>query len=288
MPAKPTFLGIGAQKCASTWLYDILSDHPQACLAAEKELDFFSHRFDFGFQWYERQFHRCEEHKAVGEVSPSYFHGAGVPRRVYEYDRAMRLILFLRDPIDRAISNHKHEVRTGHLAGHDLSFEFGLENNPSYIEQGLYATHLERWLECFSLNQILVVMLDDIVSDPAEVARTVYRFLKIDDTHVARAVTSRANESYLDRFRWLAAARRTARHAVRRAKLDWLWHALGKMGARRFYRSLNRAAAESVIPPMHESTRARLRQKFEPEVRRLEETLGRSLAGWLKPLESRT
>ena len=61
----------------------------------------------------------------------------------------MKLILFLRNPLDRLISNHKHEIRVSHLAGNELSVEFGLMNNPSYVEQGLYATHLERWLEYF-------------------------------------------------------------------------------------------------------------------------------------------
>lgn len=279
--ASPTFLGIGAQKCASTWLYDILSDHPQVCLGTKKELDFFSYYFDYGFQWYERQFHRSPEHIAVGEVSPSYFHGAGVPRRVHDYDRAMRLILCLRDPIDRALSNHRHEVRTGHVAGDDLSFEFGLRNNPSYVEQGLYGTHLHRWLDCFPMQQMLVLLVDDIVADPATVARNVYAFLRIDVGHSPRALSSRANESFVDRYKWLAEAKSQARTAVRRVKLDWLWLTLGKMGATKLYRTLNRASPESVIPSMRESTRNQLRQTFEPEIRSLEQILGRSLEGWL-------
>ena len=153
---KPAFIGIGAQKCASTWLYNILADHPEVWLSEKKELDFFSYYYDYGFQWYERNF-ESDESLVAGEVSPSYFHGKGVPKRVFEYDANLRLILFLRDPIERAISNHKHEVRIGHFRGSDLSFERGLKNNPSYISQGLYATHLEKWLEYFPKDWLLFV-----------------------------------------------------------------------------------------------------------------------------------
>lgn len=277
---KPNFLGIGAQKCASTWLHDILVDHPEVCLGPRKELDFFSYWFDFGFQWYENQFPAAESHEAIGEVSPSYFHGVCVPRRVFEYNRHMRLILFLRDPVDRAMSNHKHEVRIGHLVGDDLSFERGLENNPSYVEQGLYSTHLERWLAFFPLSQILVVLLDDIVADPAEVARGVYRFLRVDDTHVPQGLNARSNESYVNRFRWLEHARTDAQGVLRAANMYWLWRTLSRLGARRFYRGLNRTTSESVIPSMLDSTKISLQQKFDSEVRRLEQILGRSLKGW--------
>jgi hypothetical protein len=145
----------------------------------------------------------------------------------------------------------------------------------------LYCTHLHRWLEYFPLQQILVVLFDDIAADPAEVARSVYTFLQIDASHCPQALSSRSNESYVDRYAWLAGAMRQARETVRRVKLDWLWHLVGRMGARRLYRGVNRATSESVIPPMQDSTRRRLRLEFETEVRGLETILGRSLAGWL-------
>ncbi len=112
--SKPAFLGIGAQKSATTWLYDILSDHPDVCLSEQKELDFFSHYFDFGYQWYERQFPVHGAECIAGEVSPSYFHSPAVPERVHAYAPDIKLILLLREPVQRAISNHKHEVRIDH------------------------------------------------------------------------------------------------------------------------------------------------------------------------------
>ena len=188
---KPSFVGIGAQKCASTWLYDILADHPSVALGDDKELDFFSNYFDRGYQWYEERL-ADDATKLTGEVSPSYFHGVDVPARIFDYDPTMRLILFLRDPIERAMSNHKHEIRIGHLAGDDLSFERGLENNPSYIEQGLYGSHLARWLEFFPRQQIHIVSFDSVITDGAKVAKGIYEFLEIETGHVSVALEKKS------------------------------------------------------------------------------------------------
>ena len=79
--AKPNFVGIGAQKCASTWIYQILSDHPDVSLSTKKEIDFFSYRYHHGSLWYEKHFPDKPGATATGEVSPSYFHEPAVPSR---------------------------------------------------------------------------------------------------------------------------------------------------------------------------------------------------------------
>jgi hypothetical protein len=282
---KPKFLGIGAQKCATTWLYDILSDHPQVCLSDNKELDFFSHYFDFGYQWYERNFNARKDAIATGEVSPSYLHAMDAPQRVYDYEPAMKLIVFLRDPVQRAISNHKHEVRIGHLRGDDLSLEYGLKNNPLYIGQGMYATHLQRWQALFPKQQILVELYDDVVADGAGVARRVYEFLQVDATHQPAALSERANESYVNRSAGLEASKNALRTLVRALHLGGLWNAFGNTGIRSLYRSFNRRPPEAIIPTMLPETRAYLDQCFAGEITQLESLLGRNLRSW-RPISS--
>src|SRR5262249_23883612 len=132
---KPSFLGLGAQKCASTWLHRIVAEHPQVAMPTVKELDFFSNHYDRGYRWYESQFPAVDGDMRTGEVSPSYFHDIRVPARVRAYAPEMKLIVTLRDPVERALSNHRHEVRAGHIDGADLSFEAALESNPMYVEQ---------------------------------------------------------------------------------------------------------------------------------------------------------
>src|SRR5512145_3457050 len=82
---RPTYVGIGAQKCASTWLHRMLEAHPQVCVPAVKEVDFFSYRYDRGYQWYERRLTTGSDgtvRTARGEISPSYFCEPSVPERL--------------------------------------------------------------------------------------------------------------------------------------------------------------------------------------------------------------
>jgi hypothetical protein len=277
---RPTFLGIGAQKCASTWLYDILLDHPQLSLSVPKELDFFSYHYDHGFQWYERHFSVRTGTHAIGEISPSYFHEPAVPARVKSYAPGIKILVSLRDPVHRAISNHKHEVRIGHFKGQDLSFEVGLANNPMYIEQGLYATHLSRWLEHFSPNQMLMIFLEDIRADHAGVARRVYEFLGVGPEHRSAGLEKRSNASHIHRFSGLEKLRKALRLTACKAGLEKPWNAARHLGLQRLYNKLNRLPSETVIPPVSEVTIRALRMRFKDEIRRLEQLSDRSLAHW--------
>lgn len=273
--ARPTYVGIGAQKCASTWLHAILAEHPQVGVPAHKELDFFSHRYDRGYQWYERCFGGTGPARARGEISPSYFCEPCVPERVARYLPEARILLMLRDPVQRALSNHRHEVRSGHLQGRDLSFEAGLENNPMYVEQGLYAKHLRNWLQYFPLERVLVVYQEDVERNPVAVARRVYGFLGVDATFDPPSLRIQRNASYVDRSSGLAAAKDALYAATRHAWLRGVWDAAARVGLRSAYRRVNRRPSAAVIPPPRAETLAQLRARFEPEIRELETVLGR-------------
>ncbi len=280
--ARPTYLGIGAQKCASTWLHRILAEHPGVAVPQVKEVDFFSYHYDRGYQWYERQFATTASASARGEISPSYFCEPAVPERVARYMPEAKILLSLRDPVQRALSNHRHEVRVGHLTGEDLRFETGLRNNPMYLEQGRYATHLKRWLQHFPSERILVVLMEDVESDPLAVSRTVYRFLGVDDGYVPSGLTERVNPSFASRSAVLAGVKDAVFRVTRLPGLNLLWNAAASAGLRSLYRGVNRVPSSAVIPRPSEETLLALRREFEPQIRELETLIGRSLAGWLK------
>ncbi len=278
--AKPNFIGIGAQKCASTWLHGILSDHPEVGVSEKKEIDFFSHHYNHGFQWYERHFEECSQQKVFGENSPSYFCEKGVPERVRDYAPDIKIILSIRDPIKRAISNHKHEVRVGHFAGEDLSFEAGLNNNPMYIEQGRYATHLNRWLSCFDREQMLVVIMDDIYKDPLAVAQTVYKFLEIDETLQPAVLDKKFNRSFVHRHMWLSKVKDSVYQYSQKPGLRWTWNIASSLGLKSLYRKTNVMSSEAVIPAPKPETVAMLRNEFKEEIVQLEDMLNRSFDIW--------
>jgi hypothetical protein len=200
---------------------------------------------------------------------------------VARYSPEAKILLSLREPVERALSNHRHEVRVGHLVGPDFSFELGLANNPMYVEQGLYATHLRNWLKFFPSERILVVLMEDVEADPKAVANTVFRFLGVDEAYVPAGLTSRYNRSFATRSAALGGVKDTMYRLTRQPGLRWLWDAAAGSGLRSLYRGINDVPSSAVIPKPADETLRQLRRRFAPEIRDLETLIGRSLTTWL-------
>lgn len=278
---RPTFIGIGAQKCASTWLYRILADHPQVAMSAGKELDFFSYHWSRGEAWYLAQFPPRADALACGEISPSYFSDPVVPSRLQQWQPDLKLILSLRDPLERAISQHHHRVRVEQLQGRARRFEEGLASSPDYLDQGRYATHLQRWLAYFPRHQILILLMEEVRSDPLAVAQRLYRFVGVDATFQPPTLHQAVNVSHLERWHWLARWQQRAYAATRRPGRAWLWQLAQQSGLKTLYRHLNRRAPQQQIAPPRAETIALLRAAWRPEMVALEQILERPLPGWM-------
>jgi len=281
MKISPTFIGIGAQKCATTWLYDLLQLHPAVGLSSVKEIHFFSQYFGYGYQWYKSHFNDCSTNvTSVGEFSTSYFANLTAPKLIKSAYPDIKLILMLRNPIERLISNHKHEIKIGHLTGPDFSYEAGIANNPTYIEQGLYAQHLERWYDFFDSQQIHIVIFDDIKTKPEAVEHGLYQFLKIEllkNSHLL----GNSNSSYVNRFENVEKIRRNVLNLLKKFHLESSYQAVVEtLGLQAAYRKVNRATFDNIIPPMKQETRAYLQEIFKPEIVRLEELTDIKLGRW--------
>ena len=270
--ARATVLGIGAQKCASTWLYSVLQQCPGVAVSHEKEVDFFSYYFDRGYQWYARQFPADPVlHRA--EISPSYFIHPDAASRARAYNPDLQIIVTLRDPVRRAWSNHLHEVRKGHVSGENLCFDRALANNPLYRDQGRYAMHLARWFDCFPRAQIHVLFQEEITVNGRAAADQVTRAL--GQPPIAGFIDQRANESVSYRnpvvgeMLWKAgdiARRRGFSPVVERIK--------AAPGIRHVHQS-NRQKVSDLVAPMASATEAALTDYFAPDIAALEAMIGR-------------
>ncbi len=246
----PNFLVLGAQKAGTTALYEYLRRHPQITGPSWKEVSFFDRHWARGESWYRGNFPNLARTrgKLVGEASPSYVFHPLAPQRVQEVVPESRLIVLVRNPVDRALSQYNHEVALGR---EPLPFEEALDAeeerlrgeqermtaDPRYFSRewwshtykarGRYAEQLERWLAVFPREQLLLLPSDDLGSDPARAHAQVLEFLG-------------ASPQRLDSYP-------------------------------RVY--------EREYEPMRPETRERLSAEFEEPNRRLYELLGRDL-GW--------
>lgn len=211
---KPDFIIIGVQKGGTTSLYHYLVQHPQIAPALDKEVHFFDLEFERGWEWYDSRFPGIKEPALpsdcnaspqltatpiiTGEASPYYIFHPLVPQRIAKVLPDIKLIVLLRDPVDRAISHYHHAVRWGfeklaiaeafaqeasRLAGEvekilaDPTYHSFNHRHLSYLARGLYAAQLEQWFQYFPREQFLILSSEAFYRDPENSLATVYQFL---------------------------------------------------------------------------------------------------------------
>ncbi|PSF39487.1 sulfotransferase [Aphanothece hegewaldii CCALA 016] len=192
----PDFVIIGAAKCGTTSLYKYIGLHPQVLLPHKKEIDFFNKNYSFGIDWYLSHFPGISDYKDfyTGEASPNYLESFETPLRISQCFPQIKLIVLLRNPVERTISWYFHMINRG-AKKRDLESiinsaieqisncsEFQLHSPntnqfPRHIGGSLYVFHLQHWLSFFDQSQLLILKSEDLYSKPQEIMDEVFNFL---------------------------------------------------------------------------------------------------------------
>jgi hypothetical protein len=206
----PDFIIIGTQRGGTTSLYKYLVQHPALGRALTKEVRYFDLNYEKGEMWYRSRFPSRRSKRVakerqgldlvIGEASPDYLFHPHAPHRVAELLPSVRLIVLLRDPVDRAHSHYWHQKKRGHET---LSFEEAVGKEPerlrgelekmladetyssyerhhhSYLARGIYVDQLKTWTDLIPREQFLIERSEDFFADPAGVFSRVLDFLDV-------------------------------------------------------------------------------------------------------------
>ncbi len=180
--ALPTFLVIGAAKAATTSLFEYVRTHPAVYMPERKELSFFVAELNWrrGLEWYSAQLAAGGCAAAVGEASPTYAWWpsfSGVPQRMSAVVPDVRLIYLVRHPLERMRSMYLHAVALGRER---RSASRAFLETPDYLECSRYATQLERYLDHFDRDRLLVLLAEDLRRDRGATLRRVFEFIGVD------------------------------------------------------------------------------------------------------------
>jgi hypothetical protein len=207
MRMLPDFLIIGAQKSGTTFLYQFLAQHPRVKPAFVKEIHYFDLNFRKGTNWYRSHFPlqiRNTRTFITGEASPYYLFHPHAARRASMVVPEAKLIVLLRNPVDRAFSHYQHQVKrvTGD-ARETLTFEGAIETEErvvpaeaskmlqdehytsrshrtrSYLSRGRYLDQLQLWSSFFPRRRMLVLKSEDLFDDTTNSLERVLDFLSI-------------------------------------------------------------------------------------------------------------
>lgn len=288
----PTFLIIGAEKSATTWLYARLGEHPDVFLPGTKEPHFFN-KYDsnleerdnfvrLGQAWYERLFREYAGEKAVGEATPMYLCDPAAPSRIRSVLPKVKLICSLRNPVDRAYAHYWMARRKGHTT---QEFEEVVrEKDERFVQRGLYGRQLARYLDLFTKKQLLILIQEELLDRPEEHLRLICDFIGVDGAYYTGRdlLSKRENSAAVYRsqtaYEWTGRIARSMRSVKGLDRLLDLVKGIGLAGK---LKDLNRVKAP--YPNMPEDLRNELVDFYAEDVRRLEELLGRRIAAWRPP-----
>ena len=204
----PDFAIVGAMKCGSTSLYHFATQHPDIARAAKKEIGYFANHYIRGERYYRSYFptklsaylHKKQKHQKLltGEASISYVFFPAVPNRMRALLPDIKLIVILRNPVDRAYSHYWLARR---LSNETFPFAKALEleeercagelerllQDPyfipanyvhnSYLAGGIYADQLEHWLRCYNRDQFLFLSTEDFAKNSQQTMSQFFDFV---------------------------------------------------------------------------------------------------------------
>jgi len=207
----PNFIIIGAARCGTTTLYEGITEHPDVFHADIKEILFFEDQYHRGVGWYRghfpyfwKKYSNFKKRNLTGEASPRYFISPRAPMRIASLIPDVKLIVILRNPVDRVYSHYQLRVAQGNES---LSFdevvdkaitegEVEAENafelmkedsnyyNPdystkAYLAHSKYVDNIEYWMKYFPKNQFLILNSEEFDKSPNPVFDNVFNFLNL-------------------------------------------------------------------------------------------------------------
>ncbi len=193
----PDFIVAGASKCGTSSIYRYLSHHPQILPANKKEIDFYSHNYQRGIDWYLAHFPAITDGAdfLTGEATPNYMRFPQAAQRIKDTFPETKIIILLRNPVDRAISWHYHKLNSG-ITKLDLATAIATEidrlvditeaeivntgyYDPDNILSSLYLYQIRPWIETLGREQFLILKSEDFYLNPLKSMEQVFQFLKL-------------------------------------------------------------------------------------------------------------
>ncbi len=284
----PNLFVVGAAKSGTTSIYTYLQKHPDVFMCRPKEPHYFAdlrplpssrHIVDVVHEEedYLRLFADAAPFRVRGEASPSYLNSPAAVRNIRARVGQARIIIALRDPVQRAYSHYLMDYRNG-IQSRPF-FEAIIEDHARqdkgwgvshlYVELGQYSEGVSRYLDAFGTDNVLVLMFEDLKQRTPAVFDEIFRFIGVQpmEPMPRPLVPNRYSEPRTEGTRLLLGSR-WARGVARKAL---------PARVRRLLRSklLFRPASKAPVPP--EAARY-LIDVYSPDIERLEARLGRDLS----------
>lgn len=308
----PNFFVVGAAKSGTTSLYEYMKMHPQIYMAPIKETHHFStdidnskfrpnyarslnkdlskfletdmqegifHAFVKERDQYDKLFKNVKDEKAIGEITNSYLYSQEAARNIFTRFPDAKVIMMLRNPIDRAFSHYLMDLRIGYETGDFMTaLKKDMARDPKgwgisnlYVEIGMYAEQVKRFIEIFPERQRRIYLFDDFKKDAGAVVKDMFTFLGVDP-NVDIDYSQKFNPSFIPKNKLIGKL-----NTQKKIK-DWLKGVLPKSVKSKFKKTFY---TDKDLPRITPAERKFLADIFRNDVMKLGKVLNRDLSKWV-------
>ena len=287
MKSHPHFCIAGAQKSATTWLAQCLSEHPDIYIPRQKELHFFCPssecRFSTarnGINWYNQIFQENATGKITGDCTTDYMYYPDCHRKLFEQNAEMKIIFLLRNPIDRAYSAYWMRKRRDPGI---KSFGQLISEENGYIRRGFYADQIKPFIKCFGRKNIHILIYEEFFENVEEQLAGVFKFLGLSQQFSSSTVHQRIGATRNLKFGLNYVLYGLVARVLNAPIIHTIWKKLRTN--RTLSEILERAVGlisqeASSYPTIEKTERLKLLRAFEVENKKLFRILGREIENW--------
>ncbi|RZU99609.1 hypothetical protein [Spiribacter vilamensis] len=243
MTVKPNFVGIGGQKCASTWLSECLRSHPNVFMSSPKELRYFVDHEKKGIAWYLSFFDNAGGYQCRGEFASNYIYFPESAAKIREALGEVKIIAVVREPAGRVLSHIKHLIRDGDLPPMEGVIDESklkqiVDKHPKVISNSFYFEGLASYRSAFGASSVYVVSQAACEKKTSEVLSKLWRFLGVSSDVIVGDAENVVSAGVNPRFYCLEKLRRKIFSSVKYSA-PWLINASKKIGVSSAYRKVN-------------------------------------------------
>ncbi|THH35434.1 hypothetical protein E4Z66_16625 [Aliishimia ponticola] len=158
------FLYLGGDKCGSSWVYHVLSKHPDVTLAKAKELFYFDRFYSMGADWYLRQFPKEPLTIRMGEICHDYLYSReALDRIARDLPQDSRFLITVREPVARTVSHYKYLRKIGRT---NLPFDEALKAHPQIVEHSMFGKYVRLAQDILGKDRVHVLSFEALQTDP--------------------------------------------------------------------------------------------------------------------------
>ncbi len=267
----------------------------------DKFLNFFNKKYLFfvedqewnypkGLEWYKKYFRHCKLNQIKGEFSPHYFNDPKAPYLIKKCFPKVKIIICLRDPVERLYSNYLHAKYRLIKKGIYLTFEDVIQKYPEFVAIGFYHQHIKNYLKYFSRENIKIIFQEKIKENNLKVIQEIYDFLEVDPNFVPDSLNKKINiiASKISpiRYNFLRFKIKLMNSHIKNKITPTLKKIkLNKLIIKTIINPLNKATFhlsknKTTYKPMNPDTKKYLKNLYKPHNKKLEKLLSIKLNIW--------